>query len=330
MVLLIDLDPQAHLSLHFGVEVAEDQASTYDLLVSSTPIDQVTVQARENVTLAPADIDLAGAEVELISVTGREVILREALEGLETDHDAILIDCPPSLGVLTINALSAADEVLIPLQAHFFSLQGLSKLLDTVTLVRQRINPQLKVGGLILCMHEAATRLAGEVVADLNRFLDSARGTALLWGDARLYQTYVRRNIKLAESSSFGQTIFDYAPRSNGAQDYARLAREIFGQTATVPGSCSVSLDTRPQAPPPPADPVENVALLVEEVASPVEQVPPPVEEVAPPVEGVVSPVEEVAPPVDEAPRPRSTSVPADYPEPADAPPAVTRLGSAR
>lgn len=233
-VLLIDLDPQAHLSLHFGVELADAQQSIYDVLTASTPIADVAVPGRDKLAIVPADIDLAGAETELVSVTGREVLLREALEPVDDAYDILLIDCPPSLGVLTINALVAADEVMIPLQAHFLALQGLSRLLSTVTLVRQRINPALKVGGIVLCMHESTTRLAGEVVDDLRGYLDKARGTDVAWADARLYETCIRRNIKLAESSSFGQTVFDYAPRSNGAIDYARLAAEISGEKPEI------------------------------------------------------------------------------------------------
>ena len=227
-VLLIDLDPQGHLSLHFGVEVRDDQASVYDVLTASTPVKEVIVSARHNVDVLAADVDLAGAEAELVTVMGREVLLREALSPICDDYDYILIDCPPSLGVLTINALVATDEVLIPLQAHFLALQGLSRLLDTVTLVRQRINPQIVITGIVLCMYESSTRLAGEVVEDLRHFLDSARGTNVAWSEAKLFETCIRRNIKLAESSSFGQTVFDYAPRSNGAIDYARLAAEVF------------------------------------------------------------------------------------------------------
>ncbi len=234
-VLLVDLDPQAHLSLHFGIELKDDQPSVYDVLTASMPVQNVAVAVCDNVTLIPADIDLAGAEVELVSVTGREVLLREALEPLDGGYDCLMIDCPPSLGVLTINALVAATEVMIPLQAHFLALQGLSKLLNTVTLVRQRINPNISVAGIVLCMHDSTTRLAGEVVEDLCVFLDAARGTRVPWADARLYRTFIRRNIKLAESSSFGQTVFDYAPRSNGAIDYARLAVEVFGASATSP-----------------------------------------------------------------------------------------------
>ncbi len=233
-VLLVDLDPQAHLSLHFGVELTEEQPSIYDVLASGTPLEEVAVRRGEHVTLIPADIGLAGAEAELVAVTGREVLLREALERLVDPYDYLLIDCPPSLGVLTINALVAVEEVIIPLQAHFLALQGLGRLLDTVTLVRKRINPKLKVTGIVLCMHDAGTRLAGEVVDDLTGFLKNAQGTGVAWAKARLYKTCIRRNIKLAESSSFGQTVFEYAPRSNGAIDYARLAVEAFGPGDTA------------------------------------------------------------------------------------------------
>ncbi|RME36834.1 MAG: hypothetical protein D6788_10795, partial [Planctomycetota bacterium] len=200
----------------------------YDVLTGETPLLDAAVEAGKGVTVVPADIDLAGAEAELVSVMGREVLLREAIEAMDRSFDYLLIDCPPSLGVLTVNALAAAKEVLIPLQAHFLALQGLSKLLNTVTLVRQRINPELSVKGVVLCMYESTTRLAGEVVEDLSAFLASARSGDTPWSQARLYKTVIRRNIKLAESSSFGQTVFDYAPKSNGAADYARLAAEVF------------------------------------------------------------------------------------------------------
>jgi chromosome partitioning protein len=270
-VLLIDLDPQAHLSLHYGVELADDQPSVYDVLTSSMPIRDVAVSGRDNVTIIPSDIDLAGVEAELVSVTGREVILREALDTAGNAYDVVLIDCPPSLGVLTINALVACEELIIPLQAQFFALQGLSKLLDTVTLVRRRINPALRVDGIALCMHESTTRLAGEVVDDLTSFLDAARGTGVPWDDAAVYKTYIRRNIKLAEASSFGQTIFDYAPRSNGAIDYARLAAEIFAdlglgktdenrKTEAVNGGIA----EMEQVAPPPAPPASPPAVAPE------------------------------------------------------------------
>ncbi len=251
-VLLVDLDPQAHLSLYFGVELADAEPSVYDVLTASTPVADVARRVCDKVTLIPADIDLAGIEAELVSVTGREVLLREALESVGTDLDFVLIDCPPSLGILTVNALVASTEVLIPLQAHFLALQGLSRLFDTVTLVRQRINPDLKVGGIVLCLYESSTRLAGEVVDDLTHFLDGARGTDSPWADARLYESRIRRNIKLAESCSFGQTIFDYAPRSHGAADYTRLAAEISGakraSVVQAPPPAATSVPSLPDA----------------------------------------------------------------------------------
>jgi len=227
-VLLIDLDPQGHLTLHFGAEVGAEQSTIYDVLTASTPLGDILIRPRERIALAPADIDLAAAESELVSVTGREVLLREAIDALAEPFDAMIIDCPPSLGILTINALAASSEIVIPLQAHFFGLQGLSKLLDTVMLVRQRINPTLTISGIALCLHEASTKLATEISEDLTKFLAAARSASTPWSQARLYKTCIRRNIKLAESSSFGQTVFDYAPKSNGASDYSNLAAEIF------------------------------------------------------------------------------------------------------
>lgn len=230
-VLLVDLDPQGHLSLHFGVEAQRERPGIYDVLTSGVALAETIVSARPGLDVVGADIDLAAAESELVSVTGREVLLREALDALGGRYDTVLFDCPPSLGILTVNALAAATEVLIPLQAHFLALQGLSKLLSTVTLVRQRINAGLRVTGVVLCMHESTTRLSAEVVSDLGRFLAAAKGTNVPWADARVFSTPIRRNIKLAESSSFGQTVFDYAPKSNGALDYAALAAEVFGLT---------------------------------------------------------------------------------------------------
>jgi len=229
-VLLVDLDPQGHLGLHFGLELREDQSTIYDVLVEETPLADVVVEATHGLYVAPSNIDLAGAETELVSVLGREVLLRDALARYDGGFDCLLIDCPPSLGVLTINALVAVDELVIPLQAQFFALQGFSKLLDkTVRLVCQRINPKLRVLGVVLCMHESNTRLSGEVAEDIASFLEAARGTPTAWSEAKVFDAFIRRNIKLAEASSFGQSVFDYAPKSNGARDYERLASEIFG-----------------------------------------------------------------------------------------------------
>jgi len=228
-VCVLDLDPQAHASTHFGVEPDGDRPSIYDVLVRNRALADVRRDVGENLTLISSDINLAAAEVELAGVVGREVVLREALAQDTEQTDYMLMDCAPSLGVLTINALAAADEVFIPLQPHFFALHGLSKLLETTALVGRRINPALRVTGIILCLYDGGTRLAQEVVRDLRGFLDASRSANVPWADAKVFETKVRRNIKLAECPSFGKTIFEYAPRSSGAEDYAALAGEVSG-----------------------------------------------------------------------------------------------------
>lgn len=226
-VLMIDLDPQAHLTLHYGVSTLDDEPSAYTVLADGQPIAEAVRRVDDRLSLLPAQIDLAGAEVQLAGVVGREVILREALDPLDDEYDFTVLDCPPSLGVLTLNGLSASNEVVVPLQPHFLALQGLGKLFETVALVAQRINPDVRVTGVVICMHEQGTRLAGEVLDDLKSFLTSAEGTSLPWSDARIFSTIIRRNIRLAECPSHGRSIFDYAPNCNGADDYMELAREL-------------------------------------------------------------------------------------------------------
>jgi chromosome partitioning protein len=228
-VCLLDLDPQAHATTHFGVEPDGDRPSIYDVLVRGRALADVRREAGANLTLVTSDINLAAAEVELAGVVGREVILREALAQDTESFDYLLMDCAPSLGVLTINALAAADEVFIPLQPHFFALHGLSKLLETTALVGRRINPGLRVTGVVICLFDGATRLAQEVVRDLTAFLDASRAATVPWAGAKVFESKVRRNVKLAECPSFGKTIFEYAPKSSGAEDYAALAREVAG-----------------------------------------------------------------------------------------------------
>lgn len=232
-VCLVDLDPQAHATTHLGVEPDGQKPSIYHVLLGQCYIQQVRRQVAEGLWLVPADLDLAAAEVELAGVVGREVILREALQKDEETFDYLLMDCGPSLGVLTLNALAAADEVLIPLQPHFLALHGLSKLLETTALVARRIHPGLRVSGIVICLFDSSTRLAQEVVADLHTFLERSRGQGLPWSCARIFASKIRRNIKLAECPSHGQTIFSYAPKSPGAADYAALAEEIDGAGAT-------------------------------------------------------------------------------------------------
>jgi chromosome partitioning protein len=228
-VCLIDLDPQAHATIHFGVEPNPDTPSIYDVLTDDKRLADVRREVAENLWLVGSNLDLAAAEIELAGVVGREIILREKLAEDDLTLDYLIIDCPPSLGILTVNALAAVDEVFIPLQPHFLALHGLSRLLDTIDLIVRRINSRLKLGGVVLCMYDASTRLAAEVTSDVEEFFRQARGQATPWADARTFQTRIRRNIRLAEAPSFGQSIFQYAPTSNGAEDYRCLAREIAG-----------------------------------------------------------------------------------------------------
>lgn len=225
-VYAIDMDPQSHLTMHLGVEPGS-HAGLYEILTQNAAIADASVCIQRHLYVVPASVDLAGAEIELVDVAERERKLAHALAAAGDAYDYALLDCPPSLGLLTINALSAADEVLIPLQPHFLALQGLGRLLDTVALVQKRINPRLRVGGVLMCMHESSTRLAGEVAEDVEGFLAAEAGSDAPWAGAKLYETHIRRNIKLAECPSFGKTIFQYEPSSNGATDYDALAEEF-------------------------------------------------------------------------------------------------------
>ncbi len=228
--LVLDLDPQAHATLHLGLLPGRSGPTLYEVLTEGTPMATVRRSITPNLAVCGSHIDLAGAELELLGTVGREVILRDALTADTEPFDFVLMDCPPSLSVLTLNALCAATEVLIPLQAHFLALHGLSKLLETVNLVSKRVNRELKVGGIVLCLYDAGTRHGGEVVEDLQTFFAGRRNADAPWADAKLFRTRIRRNIRLAECPSFGQSIFQYAPTSRGAEDYASLAAEVLGQ----------------------------------------------------------------------------------------------------
>lgn len=228
-VCLIDLDPQAHATLHLGLQPARNEPSVYDVLTGDVPLSDVWRTCGENLWVVGSHIDLAAAEVELVGVVGREVILRDKLAACAGAFDYVFIDCPPSLGILTLNALAAVDEVFLPLQPHFLALHGLSKLLQTIDLVARRLNDRLKLSGVVYCMYESGTRLAAEVTQDVEQFFRESRQPRTPWAETRTFQTRIRRNIRLAEAPSFGQSIFHYAPSSNGAEDYQRLAREVAG-----------------------------------------------------------------------------------------------------
>jgi len=226
--LLIDLDPQAHLTLHLGIERDPDAASVYDVLVDpACDPREAVVEARPNLHVIPSVVDLAAAESELADDPERNRILARRLSTIIAEHEFVLLDCPPSLGLLTLNALCLAKEVFVTMQAHFLALQGVGKLLETVGLVARSVNPNLRVTGVVLCMHEANISHQREVVADLDAFFEQARGGSEPWSGCRVLRPPIRRNIKLAEAPSFGQSVLDYAPWCPGALDYRKLADRV-------------------------------------------------------------------------------------------------------
>ncbi|MCR9295833.1 MAG: AAA family ATPase [bacterium] len=238
-VCLIDLDPQAHASLHLGLNVVADQTSVYEILCDQASIEDARCWINDNLAVVPSNLDLAAAEMELAGEVGREVILRDKLELDPQEFDYLILDCPPSLGVLTLNALTAVNEVFLPLQPHFLALHGLSKLLKTIEIVSKRLNPGLRLSGVVLCMYDSGTRLAAEVTRDVDEFLKLQSQAAGLWSDVKFFETRIRRNIRLAEAPSFGQSIFQYAPGSNGAEDYRQLAHEVLGVAVTSSATTS-------------------------------------------------------------------------------------------
>lgn len=219
-VLLIDADPQANLSAHFGVDVYTEMKSVYTLMIGEARAEEVLcATATENLYLIPSNINLAGAEIELVGVVGRETILKEALASMLDGYDYVFVDCPPSLGLLTLNALTTVREVFIPLQTEFFALQGMGKLMETIRLVRRRLNPDLQVTGIIACMYDGRTRLAREVKANILEYFPD-----------KLFEAMIHKNVKLAEAPSHGKPIIAYDSKSRGSRDYKALAREVIEQ----------------------------------------------------------------------------------------------------
>jgi chromosome partitioning protein len=216
-VLVVDLDPQGNASTGLGVRIEEGEPSTYGVLVDGDDLlDAVQETEIPGLSLLPSSLDLAGAEVELVPAFSREHRLERALEGTNERFDIVLVDCPPSLGLLTINALVAADEVLVPIQCEYYALEGLSQLLRTVELVAENLNRRLRVGGVVLTMFDARTNLSQQVVEEVRAY----------FGDLT-YSTVIPRSVRLSEAPSFGQPITLYDPSSRGARAYERLAREV-------------------------------------------------------------------------------------------------------
>lgn len=216
-VLLVDCDPQGNATTALGVTKSDVEASLYEVLSEEAPVESALMETEvDRLKLIPATLELAGAEVELVSAISRETRLRRALEPIRCLFDAVLLDCPPSLGILTVNAMAASRYLLIPVQCEFFALEGLAQLKRTIALVKSHVNPELEVGGVLLTMFDSRTRISREVA-------DEVRS---IFGD-KVFSTVIPRSVKLSEAPSHGLPISRYAPKSPGAESFASLAEEV-------------------------------------------------------------------------------------------------------
>lgn len=216
-VLLLDIDPQGNATSGIGLSKKEIKACIYDALINGLPLERIVLPSRwENLFVVPATIQLAGAEVELVLTISREVKLKEALAPIKDNFSIILIDCPPSLGLLTINALTAASGVIIPIQCESYALEGLGQLMNTITLVRRNLNEELQIEGVLLTMYDSRTNLSEQVVEEVREYFKE-----------KVYRTIVPRNVRLSEAPSHGLHILEYDPRSRGAEVYISLAEEV-------------------------------------------------------------------------------------------------------
>ena len=216
-VLLIDLDAQGNATSGLGIRKSEIEEDIYDILVNETPVEDVIIKTdTENLDLIPATIQLSGAEIELTSQMAREKRLADAILPVVDDYDYTLIDCPPSLGLLTINAFTTCDSILIPVQSEYYALEGLSQLMNTIHLVQKHFNPNLYIEGVLLTMFDKRTNLGNQVVEEVRKFFKD-----------KVYQTIIPRNVRLSEAPSHGMSIIEYDPNSRGAWKYMNLAKEV-------------------------------------------------------------------------------------------------------
>lgn len=216
-VLVVDIDPQGNTTSGLGIDKKTVGKCVYDVLIGGLPVSEVLQPTRlPTLHVAPSTLDLAGAEIELVSVIAREHRLKKALSEVKPQFDFILIDCPPSLGLLTINALTAADSLLIPIQCEFYALEGLGQLMNTVFLVQANLNPGLKIEGVVLTMFDGRTNLSIQVVEEVKRYFRN-----------KVYRTIIPRNVRLSEAPSHGKPIIIYDPKSKGAEVYTELAKEV-------------------------------------------------------------------------------------------------------
>ncbi|MBW7475636.1 AAA family ATPase [Paenibacillus oenotherae] len=216
-VLLVDIDPQGNTTSGIGINKADVAHCIYDVLVNDVHPNDATVPTNiEGLNIIPATIQLAGAEIELVPTISREQRLKKSLQLVKHKYDYILIDCPPSLGILTINSLTASDSVIIPIQCEYYALEGLSQLLNTVRLVQKHLNTSLQIEGVLLTMFDARTNLGIQVIEEVKKYFQQ-----------KVYQTIIPRNVRLSEAPSHGQSIITYDPRSKGAEVYLELAKEV-------------------------------------------------------------------------------------------------------
>lgn len=216
-VLVIDLDPQGNATSGYGFDKNVLETSVYDLLVNDTPIAEVIQSTnRKNIDMCPTNINLAGAEVELVSAMSRETILKRAVDTISNNYDFILIDCPPSLGLLTLNALAASSDVIVPIQGEYYALEGLTQLIDTINLVRKHLNPAIGIFGVVITMFDGRTQLTRQVTEEVRKYFGE-----------KVFNTVIPRNIRLAEAPSYGKTIVEYDPKSRGGHAYNDLAIEV-------------------------------------------------------------------------------------------------------
>lgn len=221
-VLLVDIDPQGNASVGVGIDRGKLELCLYNVLIENYPISNVIQRTNlSNLDIVPSTAKLAGAEVELVGEMEREMRLKNALFEVKDSYDYLLIDCPPSLNLLTVNALAASDEVIIPIQCEYYALEGISQLVKTLELVREGLNPMLKIGGILLTMYDSRTVLSNQVAEEARRHFGN-----------KVFETIIPRNVRLAEAPSFGQPIIFYDPSSSGATAYEKLSREVIGDYA--------------------------------------------------------------------------------------------------
>lgn len=216
-VLLVDIDPQGNSTSGLGIDKRRVEKTVYDCLVNEEKMENAAIPTQyENLDICPSNLDLSGAEIELISVMGRENRLKQSIEGVREKYDYILIDTPPSLGLITINTLTAANSVIIPIQCEFYALEGVSQLVETIKRIKKALNPTLFIEGIVMTMYDARTNLAVEVVDEVKRFFPE-----------KVYRTIIPRNIRVSEAPGFGRPVIYYDESSKGAQAYTELAEEI-------------------------------------------------------------------------------------------------------